>query len=224
MAQGRSGTTRRFPRKCLNEARRMELPFSYRLIAPQEQTTGVWSGGTTTELAIFPPGARYCDRNFAWRISTAVVTAAESTFTLLPGRQRRLMVLSGKMRLSHSGHHEVTLTPFEQDSFDGGWHTQCIGTGRDFNLMLAEGWQGSLQAVRLPAGGSIAVESPRPGATEGLYCLSGRARVVFPTAERLLLDAGSFLLIHHSPGDQGRAEVGAPAGPADVIRASIWRS
>lgn len=32
-----------------------------------------WSGGTTTQLAIFPPGASYADRDFLWRVSSAAV-------------------------------------------------------------------------------------------------------------------------------------------------------
>ena len=119
------------------------------IITSGQHRTSTWSGGTTTELAMFPPCASYTARDFAWRLSTAVVTAPESTFTSLPGYHRLLMVLEGKMKLEHAGHHQVTLLPFEQDSFSGSWLTRCTGTGRDFNLMLADGWQGSLQAMRL---------------------------------------------------------------------------
>lgn len=45
-----------------------------------------WSGGTTTELFIWPHGASYAERRFGIRISTATVDIAQSTFTKLPRR------------------------------------------------------------------------------------------------------------------------------------------
>ena len=37
-----------------------------------------WSGGITTQLAIWPEGADYGARKFDWRISSAVVEDEES--------------------------------------------------------------------------------------------------------------------------------------------------
>lgn len=143
------------------------------------QKTSAWSGGTTTELAIFPEGASYTARDFQWRLSTAVVTAAESTFTALPDWHRLLMVLAGSMQLTHTGHHQITLDPFEQDRFSGSWTTHCCGAGQDFNLMLAAGWQGSLQARFLAEGESITVEVPN-GSTEAFYCYAGQLKMLLP--------------------------------------------
>ena len=43
-----------------------------------------WSGGTTTQIALFPPESSYAGRDFLWRVSSAVVEDGESAFTPLP--------------------------------------------------------------------------------------------------------------------------------------------
>ena len=40
-----------------------------------------WSGGNTRELAIYPEGAEYLDRDFLWRLSSADSDKEESSFT-----------------------------------------------------------------------------------------------------------------------------------------------
>ena len=109
-----------------------------------EQVTGVWSGGTTTQLAIWPPEADYKRGDFKWRISTACVEQEESIFTPLPGFHRYLMLLKGSIRLIYENHGEVILNPFEQSDFDGSWRTISKGKCTDFNLMLAEGYAGRI--------------------------------------------------------------------------------
>ena len=42
------------------------------------------SGGTTTQIAIFPSDTPYSTRDFLWRVSSAVVTDEKSIFTPLP--------------------------------------------------------------------------------------------------------------------------------------------
>jgi environmental stress-induced protein Ves len=55
-----------------------------------------WSGGITTQLAIYPKDANYKKQNFQFRISTATVEIEESVFTKLPGVSRKLMILNGE--------------------------------------------------------------------------------------------------------------------------------
>src|SRR5579875_3661463 len=111
----------------------MFMSAAIQLIRRGEQTTNTWSGGTTTEIAIYPNNSEYGKRNFLWRLSTATVDVEESLFTPLPGISRILMVTEGTMTLQHEGHHSVHLAPFEQDKFEGAWTTRCMGRGRDFN-------------------------------------------------------------------------------------------
>lgn len=104
-------------------------------IRASQFNVGSWSGGTTTELIIYPENSSYSELNFDFRLSTATVEVEESDFTPLPGVSRSLMVLSGEMELVHEGHHTSELGPFDLDIFDGGWKTKSYGTCTDFNLM-----------------------------------------------------------------------------------------
>ena len=52
--------------------------------------TPLWSGGTTTQIAIFPSDTPYSTRDFLWRVSSAVVTDEKSIFTPPPRLQPAL--------------------------------------------------------------------------------------------------------------------------------------
>lgn len=168
----------------------MTIEISY--LAAANQQSSRWSGGSTTELAIFPPGASYAAHDFAWRISTASVDATESTFTALPGFQRQLMVLEGKMHLNHQGHHHVTLHPLEQDRFCGSWITHCQGKGRDYNLMLAEGWRGELRPLFLTGSASQQL-ALAAGLTAAFYCFAGELTMALPGQSMWQLSVSDFL-------------------------------
>lgn len=100
--------------------------------------TSEWSGGTTTELRIFPEDSAYGKRDFNYRVSTATVDVNESIFTSLPGIKRHLMVLAGEMTLVHDGRYEKNLNVYEQDRFMGDFRTRSISglPVVDFNLMV----------------------------------------------------------------------------------------
>lgn len=99
--------------------------------------TSRWSGGTTTELLIWPKGANYSRREFAVRISSAVVELAESDFTPLPGVTRYITPLAGGFTLTHPGKAPVVMGALaEPYRFSGEEPTHCVGTATDFNLML----------------------------------------------------------------------------------------
>lgn len=108
-----------------------------------------WSGGTTTELFIYPEGAEYSERNFHFRLSTATVEVEQSTFTSLPGVNRTLMVLYGHLNLHHEGHHQASLGQFDQDEFKGDWETKSEGKCVDFNLMCRGNTSGKLDGFVL---------------------------------------------------------------------------
>lgn len=109
--------------------------------------TATWSGGTTTELFIFPATANYKLRNFQFRISTATVETDHSEFTPLPGISRKLMVLAGETILSHKGHYSRQLNKFDVDEFEGDWKTSSIGKCTDFNLMTTGKTSGELTGI-----------------------------------------------------------------------------
>ncbi|MBQ9882311.1 MAG: HutD family protein [Synergistes sp.] len=120
-----------------------------------------WSGGITTQLAIWPADADYASRNFRWRISSAVVEEESSVFTHLPGVRRCLMTLSGELSLMHDGTENIQMRPLRDVfRFDGGKETTSVGRCVDFNLMLCGGFRGDIgplhapDALQLPAAGS----------------------------------------------------------------------
>ena len=116
--------------------------INYQIIKPAQRYISSWAGGTTEELFIHPTGAQYRARDFAFRVSTAVVELGQSDFTSLPSITRWIATLEGSVRLNHEGHGQTNLEPLHPYCFDGGWTTRCTGTCTDFNLMLSRGWNG----------------------------------------------------------------------------------
>ena len=111
--------------------------------------TSLWSGGTTTQLAIYPSDAEYKKQNFIFRISTALVTTEKSTFTELPGIFRLLMVLDGELEINHKDKYSKTLKKFDVDKFSGDWDTNSSGKIKDFNLMTTGTTTAALKSMIL---------------------------------------------------------------------------
>lgn len=111
-------------------------------LTEKDYKVGLWSGGSTTELFIWPEGADYGKREFTLRVSSARVELDESDFTPLMGVTRYITPLSGGFTLTHPGCQPVALGPMaEPYRFSGEIQTHCVGRATDFNLMLkgAEG-------------------------------------------------------------------------------------
>jgi len=121
------------------------------LLTNQDYQTSEWSGGSTTQLYISPANSLYADRNFDFRISSAKVEAPESTFTALPGVNRKLMVLEGEVTVNHKDKYSKTLKPFEIDTFSGDWNTSAKGICTDFNLMTTGNLTSELSHMQLLA-------------------------------------------------------------------------
>lgn len=81
----------------------------------QDYVTMPWKngGGTTTELAVFPPGASL--EHFVWRLSCAEVRVA-GPFSAFPRIDRSLAVLSGAGLILHTDESQqsISSTPFAQ--------------------------------------------------------------------------------------------------------------
>lgn len=160
-----------------------------------------WSGGTTTELAIYPSDAVYSERNFMWRLSSATVDVETSTFTSLAGYNRILMILNGSLNLHHEGHYSVALSAFDQDRFNGGWQTKSEGKVVDFNLMMNEACDGSMESIRLENGdmaeflfGHSEKCTKFDNVTEAFYCNEGSMKVAIENEAEVTLNQGDFLL------------------------------
>jgi environmental stress-induced protein Ves len=174
------------------------LSFSLKIKRKSEQITSLWSGGKTTQLAIYPEEADYSKRDFKWRISTAEVEVDESLFTHLPGIQRIIMILDGEMSLQHQGKHCMHLSPFEQDQFDGGWTTRSIGKVTDFNLMLAEGCEGDISTIHMNDGTHSEVLHNRDSSkrTDAFYCFKGMSRMNIDEKETIDLEQGDLITLN----------------------------
>ncbi|HEX7413178.1 MAG TPA: HutD family protein [Bacteroidia bacterium] len=105
------------------------------LTKKEQLQTNTWQGGTTTQLAIYPKDSLYKNLDFIFRISTATIDVAQSTFTVLPDVARVLMVLDGELTIQHKGHYNKQLNKFDTDSFSGDWETTSMGKATDFNVM-----------------------------------------------------------------------------------------
>ena len=114
----------------------------------EDYKTSAWAGGTTTELFIWPIGADYAKREFAFRISSATVELEESDFTPLMGVARWITPLSGGFTLTHPGKAPVKMAPLDTPyPFSGEEATHCVGQATDFNLML-KGVDGQMAICR----------------------------------------------------------------------------
>ncbi len=116
-------------------------------LTEKDYKTSGWSGGTTTEVFIWPEKASYAAREFLFRISSARVDLEESDFTPLPGITRYITPLTGGFTLTHEAGAPIVLGPLAKPyRFDGGIPTHCLGTATDFNLML-KGVEGEMTLV-----------------------------------------------------------------------------
>ena len=111
------------------------------------------------------------------------------------------------MRLTHEGHHSVLLKPFEQDSFSGDWTTKSIGCARDFNLMLGQGCEGSLEAMRIAKGMNIKAAANPPNivfmnSVDAFYCADGGANVTINGNESYTLYEGDLMVVNRQEHDE----------------------
>ncbi|WP_371371713.1 HutD family protein [Sporomusa aerivorans] len=199
------------------------MSYTVEIIRCHEQNTSAWSGGTTTQIAIYPPQAVYGERNFKWRLSSATVDQEESLFTPLPGIERVIMVLAGEMKLEHAGHHTVHLKPFEQDRFLGDWTSRSFGKVRDFNLMLSAGYSGQLKSLAVPALDSRAIEINPAATTTAFYCIDSSITFTIGMQDCFELLAGDLLLLTAKTGCKKNAITLANSvnKPAQLVIADI---
>jgi environmental stress-induced protein Ves len=164
-------------------------------------TTSRWSGGTTTELFIWPETATYAARDFGIRISTATVELPVSEFTPLPGIDRTLMVLEGTLKLEFAtgdSPTEIELEPLEIAHFSGGLPTTGYGQVRDFNVMCANGFFAETVSEDLEDDAFLAIE--RKALVTVIYILEGALR-----SEDLRCEKQDVLIINEKDSGEWQA-------------------
>lgn len=176
--------------------------------------TTQWSGGTTTELFIYPPGSDYGKRNFQFRISSATIDVDESVFTKLPGISRKLMILNGSVDIIHRDKYAKRLGKFEKDVFSGDWDTMSIGRATDFNLMTSGKVTGDIVHFELMQNGKLpAVVSHAEMVV--LYIFTGSVLI-----EGKAIESGD-IVIFDSNDDYIGSEI-STTSTADIILVSLW--
>ena len=164
------------------------------IFSPKNFLISQWSGGSSTQLYIFPANATFIERNFELRISTAKVEVAESTFTTLPGIHRKLMILEGEINITHEGHYGKHLKPFDVDDFIGDWKTTSIGTCTDFNVMTAGQQQSELYHLSMAPIRNYKLKPKGTCKNLFLYATYGTIHLEIVN-ENYILNTGNLLVI-----------------------------
>ncbi len=89
-----------------------------------------WSGGSTSQVLIYPETASVTAHDFDYRISSAVVSI-DSDFTKYSGYTRYITTLDNSIVLND----EIVLQPLKVHKFSGDDNTYSKGSCTDFNLI-----------------------------------------------------------------------------------------
>lgn len=104
-------------------------------IKKNQLETSHWSGGKTHQYYIFPEIAQYSERDFIFRISSATLDIAPSTFTQFDGYDRYLLMIDNQLTIKINDQDHAILQDeiIQFNSCD-----ECIAytTGSVFNLMV----------------------------------------------------------------------------------------
>ena len=195
--------------------------MKYQVLKTEDFRTSRWTGGTTTQLAIWSQDSEYLERNFVWRLSTATCEKEESIFSRLPDFNRILVVLSGSVVLAHENVRSARLRELEQDAFDGAYRTKSFGAITDYNLMVRKGNEGSVEVIELSEENrTLTVEDKEQYAmgTQAFYCRDGYATVDI-SGTMVMLKEGEQLVIDYDRRESLRLSV---MGEGHLIRCSIW--
>lgn len=117
-----------------------------------------WAGGKTTQLYISPEDASLGERNFDWRISSAVVEVEESEFSPFEGYERILIPLEGVLSMEHeteTGLINQSVGECELARFSGSWKTKGKGKLTDFNLIFKPEYSPKVSVNNFEAGESF---------------------------------------------------------------------
>ena len=159
--------------------------------------------GSTTELAVEPPGATLDD--FLWRVSIAELRAP-GPFSAFPGYDRIITQLDGPpMTLTHGREQPVVLRPLVPHAFSGDDETGCdvAGIAHDFNLIVRRDHaRATLGVHRLSEGETLAGEAD---AVTLLHLLEGELYA----ADGVALGAGDTHV--EQQGERRAYRAGTPA-------------
>ena len=187
------------------------------LISKEENIISNWSGGSTSQLYIFPKNSTFQERNFDFRISSAIIEVEESEFTSFVGFDRLLMVLNGELEIVHENQYSKNLKQFEIDSFSGDWNTTSKGKITDFNLIVKRGFKGKLNYLIIKNEEPISKEFSNIPERIGYFVISGELKAEINNSE-YNVQKGELLMIENR-GDVYTVEL---KGDCEVIEIFIF--
>jgi environmental stress-induced protein Ves len=167
--------------------------MSFELLHKNDYKTITWSGGTSTQLYIFPKTSSYEKRDFTFRISTATVEQEESTFTVLPATERALMILEGEMEINHQGKYATRLKKHQVHYFQGEWISIGKGQARDFNLMTKNNAKGELEALIMNKDHQMSL-TPNCDAL-GIFLQKGKLNIQQDLGANYSMHSGDFMML-----------------------------
>lgn len=157
-----------------------------------------WSGGTTTQLFLFPEHSSYEQRNFDWRISTATIESDHSTFTTM-NYKRKLLMLDKDVFLKHENQETMLLSRLEVHAFDGNIPTYAKGKGRDFNVIYKKEYVA--EVIPYEVKGKMELKKIlKEKDYFSVYCISGRISISFEQ-DKVELEEGDFWTISDYMGE-----------------------
>ena len=120
-----------------------------KIIKKEDFITTKWAGGETTQLIIYPEDASFSEKDFLWRVSSAIFTSTEPKVSDSSHSQRYILPLEGKLNLSHQGLYKRELDKYQVEYFDGSWSTFSENTldCRDYNFIVKSGNQAKMQIL-----------------------------------------------------------------------------
>ncbi|MCI2062927.1 MAG: HutD family protein [Eubacteriaceae bacterium] len=115
-----------------------------------------WSGGTQSEVYIYPENSTFEERNFIFNLCTATVDLEKSNFTFFPNYNRIIMTLDNPLTLKHNDGEEIHLAQYQPHTFYGEDKTVSYGKVNDYNFVMArDKCEGDLQVISLARGCTI---------------------------------------------------------------------
>lgn len=107
------------------------------LFPKKDCKASIWSGGLTYEYMIYPKTARYTDRDFVFRISSATIDEVPSEFTKFKGYYRYLVMLNNNLHVEVNK-EKKTYEKYEIMEFNSDDEVTSYTKGIDFNWMVSE--------------------------------------------------------------------------------------
>ncbi len=128
--------------------KKQQKKIDMKVIKQTDYKVNQWAGGITRELMIYPEGSSLGERNFDFRISSAIIDLTESDFSDFSGYKRYILPVEGDVTL-FCADEKIILSPDVPFLFDGSEaiHSENSKGAIDFNVIFREGYPLEVEVV-----------------------------------------------------------------------------